>query len=896
MDQDDEAGSFEWEPCDPETGEGALSQLAEEYPRFFAGAHFVGGRSATLPFYDDHVLAKLEIRCGDLTQTAYVLKGSQTFWLNGDSGPIHLVNELEGLALKDDTVEPYLRFFLDFLRADFGAFVLIESPDQLVGDLEDAEGAESLKDARRHVRPLVRRDVESDRWEFDGNVAYQDVLFSATFAVMADGLVEMIDDEPTADLEGIAVPEMPRLELVVTRPSDREINEALVGVLLDEALQKLDGRDQDGNALFRHFNDGTQSTGPIEQFRRLIEDSNPIVILESDVPFVEDFVAGHAVPKLVSSGRVTRGQALLEQNDDLRCQLPMLEMTRLYLLSFHTYRSLFDVDRVAHELSLSDATVFIGCERVEQVPEPLRRIADLVIKFPVLDRSRFARVFERVFNEPPAGDWDESGPDWARYLVAADFHIPRQLDLPPEEAVRLLRDRVQQRLQEVSADDGPSLSELHGLGEARRIAEDLILDIKAAQAGSIPWSAVDKGMLLIGAPGTGKTTLARAIAKECGIKIVIASAARWQSAGSLDAHLRAMRTNFAEARRYAPAILFLDEIDSIGNRETFQGPNAQYLTEVVNAMLEEIQGIVLSESVILVAATNYLDKVDPALRRAGRLDQVVPIPLPSIDGLQRIFEYHLAQVREEAEVADDVDTRVLAVLAFGLTGADVEFFVRGAARRARHENRPIGQADLLAEVTRLPRRPDSIPQLGAQELHRVAVHEAGHALARLMSASRGDDLAFISIIPRADGTLGFVASAPSESQVATRRTMLEQLETALAGRAAESVVFGADDVSTGAGGSSQHSDLAAATRTATYYVCQSGLGDTSSLLWTTEPSPEQIARVSELLDKAYSSILARLELKRDLVLSIAELLEQRQELSGDELRRLVRAGGGEPPQ
>ena len=489
---------------------------------------------------------------------------------------------------------------------------MIEAPEQLTIDVEDAEGQASLQAARSHVKPLVQRDGEDGGWEFDGYVAYGEALFAATFAVAADGDVTMIGDNPLEDLEGITAPAMPQLELAVVRPSDREITEVLVGVLLEEALQKLDGREQDGSALFRHFNDGTQSKGPLEQFRRLIEDSNPIVILQSDIPFVEDFVAGQAAPQVVASGLVTRGQALLEQNDDLRCQLPMMSITRLYELSFHTYRTLFDVDRVAHELSLSEATVLIGCERVDQVPEPLRRIADLVISFPVLDRSRFARVFERIFHEPPAGDWEDVGPDWTRYLVAADFHIPRQLQLPPAEAIALMRDRVNQRLQQVSADDGPGLSELHGLGEARRIAEDLIIDITAAQAGRIPWSAVDKGMLLVGAPGTGKTTLARAIAKECGIKIVIASAARWQSAGYLDAHLRAMCADFAEARRYAPAILFLDEIDSIGNRETFQGPNAQYLTEVVNAMLEEIQGIVSTESVITIGATNYLEKVDPA--------------------------------------------------------------------------------------------------------------------------------------------------------------------------------------------------------------------------------------------------------------------------------------------
>lgn len=894
MDVNDE-GWLRWEPCEPETGRASLSQLTDESPRFFAGSRYVEGRRARLPFYDDYVLLELCIARNDATDIAYVLYGPRgTEWLNGESSPIHEVNEYESLALSGDLVESYLRFFLHFLRSDQGAFVLIESPEQL--RLEEGESAETkgLSQLRGEIKALTSLGLRDDRYEFDGTVAYANALFHATFAVATDGNVEMIDDHPVCELVGIDVPQLPKLTLGVARPSEREITEVLVGVLLEEALQKLNRRDEGGSALLRRFNDGTQPGGPIEQFCRLIKDSNPIVILESEIPFVEDFVAGQAAPHLMESGRVLRGQAILEQNDDLRCQLSVSDVVRLYLLSFHTYRTLFDVDRVAHELSLSDATVLIGCERLEQVPDPFRRIADLEISFPSIDRTRFARIFERIFHEPPSADWDDLGFDWTRYLVVADFYVPRQFDLPADEAVAFLRERVEQRLQQVSPDEGPSLSELHGLGEARQVAEDLILDIQSALAERIPWSAVDKGMLLVGAPGTGKTTLARAIAKECGIKIVISSAARWQSAGYLDAHLRAMRADFAEARRYAPAILFLDEIDSIGNRETFQGHSAQYQTEVVNAMLEEVQGIVSSGSVILVAATNYPEKVDPALRRAGRLDQVVTIPLPSIEGLERIFEFHLSKLEGDAKIGNDVDLHLLAFLAFGLTGADVEFFVRGAARRARHENRPICQADLVAEVTRRPRRPDSAPQLGPSDLHRVAVHEAGHALARVMSSSKGMDLAFISIIPRMDGTLGFVASAPTESQVLTRRTMLERLETTLAGRAAEAVVFGPDDVSTGAGGSSEHSDLAVATGTATYFVCQSGLGGPTALLWTTSPSHEQTARVNELLDQAYNSVLARLELQRELLLRIADVLKEKQEMSGDELRQLVRAGEAVP--
>ena len=165
-----------------------------------------------------------------------------------------------------------------------------------------------------------------------------------------------------------------------------------------------------------------------------------------------------------------------------------------------------------------------------------------------------------------------------------------------------------------------------------------------------------------------------------------------------------------------------------------------YQTDVINALLEEIQGIGSTDSVIVIGATNYLEKIDPALRRAGRLDQVVEIPLPNVEGLeQHLRVLPVAVLRPSGgALAPGVDTRALAELAFGLTGADVEFFVRGAARRARRENRPVGQNDLVAEITRRPRRPDSAPRLTPAEMHRVAVHEAGHTVARLISSTHGD--------------------------------------------------------------------------------------------------------------------------------------------------------------
>jgi ATP-dependent Zn protease len=901
-----------WEPCHGKEGAEALVELSGTQPAYFVDSTLVSARWSRLSFYTAHRLMELLFVRDHGEERAFVLAGpADVLWLDGSSDPIHQVNESEPLEFSEQTVVDYIRFFFYFVRGDGGAFALIESPDELGAPADDSDGRSedqdevlTLKDARQKVKPLLLRSIDTTGWWLaDATVAYDGVLFVSSVAVRSDGTVEMIEDDAVGELGGITVPEVASLELqehvdeavAATRepglgssggsPGDREVTEAVVAVLLEDAIRDLNNEVTSGNPLLRHFNSETQAAKPIDQLTRLMTDSQPIVIIESDIPFVEDFVAGLAAPGDTAARFAVRASAV--QNDDLRCEISLNERCKLYLLSFHTYRGLFDAERVAHDLALSEAAVLIGCNRVDDVPEPLRRVADLTITFPPIDRRRFARIFERVFHAKPTIGWDAPGADWTRYLVPADFHTPRRLGLDPDDALSLLKERIQVRLEQVTPDIGLRLSELHGLGEARQIAEDLIEDIRDAQAGQIPWSAVDSGLLLIGAPGTGKTTLARAIAKDCGVKFVVASAAKWQSAGALDAHLRAMRADFAEAHRYAPAILFLDEIDSIGSRENLTDTNALYQTEVINALLEEIQGINTTDSVIVIGATNYLERVDPALRRAGRLDQIVEIPLPNVDSLQHIFTYYIAQYEADGGEVADIDARALAQLTFGLTGADVESFIRGAARRARHEDRPVGQIDLVAEVTRRPRHPDSAPRLGPEEIHRVAVHEAGHTVAQLLSSTQGKELVFASIIPRMNGSLGFVAAMPADTQVLTRRTMLERLETVLAGRAAEEVVFGAADVGAGAGGPDQSSDLAVATRLATLIVCQSGLGDHGGLRWTTQPTAAQVDQIDDLLRNSYAEIRASLQTQRPLLDRVAQVLEEKQELSGNELRQLV---------
>jgi AAA+ superfamily predicted ATPase len=939
-----------WGACDPELASDALAHLAAEHGHLFDDSIVADARCSRLSFYDEHLLLALDVRHAFGTDRIYVLHSAdETLWLDGKSDPVHATNETESLALTDATVDDYVRFFLYFVRtADDESFTLIESQEEIAlpaGDVSE-ELRQRLAAARRRVTPLTTPSLDGDgRWAMECSVAFGSALYAVQLAVAPDGIVEMTDDDPVEALDGLNVAECAPLRLFARGPDgsdrwhgplpgsdsrgqaypvgaivdweaelqadaptaggaaseglveqvlddsaalprDRDVTEAIVAVLLEDALREHDATLGTSNTLLRHFNSETGGDKQIERLTRLVSSSVPVIVIESDIPFVEDFVAGLIDGASRTGGGIVRADVV--DGDELRCKVAFDNpAARLHLISFHAYRGLVDAERTAHELAIRDATVLVGCERLRDVPEALRRIADLVLTFPRIDRGRFARIFERVFRTKPPAGWQASGTDWTRYLVPADFHAPRRLNLAPDDATAFLRERVERRLRQVTPDTGLGLKELRGMGEALQVCDDLLADIRAAQAGRIPWSAVDRGMLLVGAPGTGKTSLARALAKECGIKFVVASASSWQSAGYLDSHIRAMRADFTEARRYAPSILFIDELDSIGSREHVSGHNAQYHTEVINSLLEQIQGIDTADSVIVIGATNYLEKIDPALRRAGRLDQVVRIPLPNVEALAEIFTGYLEPYRKRKEVARGIGPRELGELSFGLTGADVELFVRGAARRARRAGRKIKQEDLVAEITRRPRRPDSAPRLGPDEMRRVAVHEAGHTVARLTSSTRGEDLTFVTIVPRLDGSLGFVASAPDERNVATRRTMLEELETVLAGRAAEEVVYGADEIGAGAGGPSRTSDLAVATRMAELIVCRTGLGGNASLRWTEQPTATQEKHIDALLANAYTSIVARLLEERALLDRVAALLVEKQELSGAEVRKLV---------
>jgi cell division protease FtsH len=409
---------------------------------------------------------------------------------------------------------------------------------------------------------------------------------------------------------------------------------------------------------------------------------------------------------------------------------------------------------------------------------------------------------------------------------------------------------------------------------------------------------IPKGILLVGPPGTGKTLLAKAVAGESGVPFFSLSGSEFVE---MFVGLGASRVRdlFVQAKEKAPCIVFIDELDALGKARGFGAVGGHDEREqTLNQLLVEMDGFDPKVGVILMAATNRPEILDPALLRPGRFDRHVLVDRPDKSGREEILKVHLKKIK----AVEDLDVGKLANMTPGMVGADLANLVNEAALLAvRRDKKEVGMPEFEEAVERIVAGLEKKNRLiNAEERQIVAYHEMGHALVAL-SLPGTDPVQKISIIPRGIAALGYTMQVPTEDRFLMKRTeLLNKIASLLGGRAAEEIIFG--DISTGA-----HNDLARATDISKSMIKEYGMSDKlGQVYFAREPrSPfldtglreagdysdataEAIdAEIKAVISKEYDRAVDILRKKKGILEKGAQLLLEREKLEGADLKALM---------
>jgi cell division protease FtsH len=476
---------------------------------------------------------------------------------------------------------------------------------------------------------------------------------------------------------------------------------------------------------------------------------------------------------------------------------------------------------------------------------------------------------------------------WAYMIRRMQGQQPGFMSLGKNKAKIYMREDLDVRFADVA-----------GVDEAKQELVEVVEFLKEPERFTRLGGQMPKGILLVGPPGTGKTMLAKAVAGESGVPFFSLSGSEFVEmfVGLGAARVRDL---FAQAKQKAPCIIFIDELDALGKARGFSGIGGHDEREqTLNQLLVEMDGFDPQVGVILMAATNRPEILDPALLRPGRFDRQVLVDRPDKAGRVAILKVHLKKI----QAAEDLDVERIAGMTSGMSGADLANLVNEAALLAvRNNKNRVGMAEFEEAVERVVAGLEKKNRLiNTEEKKIVAYHELGHALVALALPGT-DPVRKITIVPRGIAALGYTMQVPTEDRFLMRRTeLLNKIATLLGGRAAEEIVFG--DISTGA-----HNDLSRATDIARSMVREYGMSQKLGQVYFandrrpqflgampegrsdySEATAETIdEEVREIIGAQYQVAREILERRRPVLEKAAALLLEKEKIDGEELKRLV---------
>lgn len=446
----------------------------------------------------------------------------------------------------------------------------------------------------------------------------------------------------------------------------------------------------------------------------------------------------------------------------------------------------------------------------------------------------------------------------------------------------------------VPSSEGIHFKDVAGEDEAKENLSEIVDYLHNPQKYSSIGAAMPKGVLLVGPPGTGKTMLAKAVAGEADVPFFSIAGSEFVEM-FVGMGASKVRDLFRQAKEKAPCIVFIDEIDAIGQKRSGNVMGNDEREQTLNQLLTEMDGFEGNNGVIILAATNRPESLDPALLRPGRFDRRVPVELPDLAGREAILEVHAKKVR----LADSVDFHTIARMAAGASGAELANIINeGALRAVRAGRHAVTQSDLEESVEVVIagyQKKNAI--LSDKEKHTVAYHEIGHALVAALQTNSAP-VQKITIIPRTSGALGYTMQVEQKDKyILTREELENKIATLTAGRAAEEVKFG--QVSTGAA-----NDIEQATKLARAMITRYGmstdfdmvametvtnkyLGGDTSLACSAATQDRIDKQVVELVKRQHEKAKQMLEEHRDKLDELAAFLYEKETITGKEFMDIL---------